>query len=511
MDSSGTVAEGLAIDGHRLVCVGTRDEIESLCDATTTIVELSGGTVLPGFIDTHMHLEKIAREMAMLQLDDARSIDDVLARVQGAAGRGRLDEWIRSFGDDNAWHERQLAECRLPSREELNAAGNGRPVFLYRGGAAALNDVAAERLAPMLEAVDDGGWDAGRGWLYGPTAKRVEAALPKASPERELEALESAATRLLASGVTTVVDPGLPAGFGTAWRLYERAQSSSLLPQRIYLMNRLDERRTLEEELQRVEDGPALPMEGDERLRAWSIKLLLDGEFANAWMREGERATGSPLRRWSMAELTEVVALCADRGWPLCVHAMGGAAIDAVIESIERACAAGARFSSGQVSIAHAFLASRENARACRELGIAISVQPLLGYVFTDVMLGAWGDLAQRANPFATLLSEGASVAGGSDTLPCEPLRGARYAADRRGRNGTVLGVDEALRPADALKLFTADAGPYIDRSDLGVLATGNVADFVVWDANPLETPLDQWLALKAELTAINGEVVWRA
>jgi predicted amidohydrolase YtcJ len=511
MDPHYADAQALASANGRVLAVGTREEVSRCCGAETQIIE-ARGTVLPGFIDTHMHLEKIAGEMAMVQFDGARSIADVLARVDTAAARAPAGEWVRCFGDDGAWHERQLAEGRLPLREELDLVGHGHPVFLYRGGdAAAVNSLAAEALATRLSKIGSPGWDERRGWLYGSDVRELHSQLPSPSPGYELDQLRQGSERLLKMGVTTIVDPGMPARFASTWKLYEAALSAGHLAQRVYLMNRLDDRYSLETELERVASGPALPGQGDDQLRAWSVKVLLDGEFANAWMRPGEPASGQPLQRWTNDDIERVVLICTSNGWPLCVHAMGGGAIDAFIDTVASVCTTGAQLAPGQISIAHAFLASRQNARDCKRLGISISVQPMLQYVFESELQDAWGPTADRANPFAMLLEEGVAIAGGSDVLPCEPLRGARLAVDRTSRHGTVLGSAEALDPEDALALFTRMAGPYVGRDDLGTLAPGSVADFVLWNANPFDTDVEQWPELQAQLAVTGGQVAWQA
>ena len=105
------------------------------------------------------------------------------------------------------------------------------------------------------------------------------------------------------------------------------------------------------------------------RLEAWSVKLILDGEFDNAWMRPEESFEGKATKRYTPAESLAVVELCAERGWPLCIHAMGGGAIGCVIDAVADAVARGAAFRPAQVSIAHAFLASAEDVHACAQLG----------------------------------------------------------------------------------------------------------------------------------------------
>ena len=147
---------------------------------------------------------------------------------------------------------------------------------------------------------------------------------------------------------------------------------------------------------------------------------------------------------------------------------------------------------------------------ACQELGIGVSVQPLLAYVFVEEMRDAWGPLAGRSNPLASMLSLGVDVAAGSDTLPCPPLLGASITVTRRAWDGSSLGDKEALDPAEAIGLFTRAGGVYIG-ADVGTIAPGAAADFVVWGENPLTKDPSDWPTLTPTLVAIGGRTAWSA
>jgi predicted amidohydrolase YtcJ len=497
--------EALGIADGVVVAVGTREEVERRSRPEASRLELPGA-VLPGFCDTHMHFEKIAAELQMVQLGGARSVAEVLDLVAAATGTRAPGEWIQSFGDDNAWHEERLLEERLPERSELDDVAPDHPVYLYRGqDAAALNSAAVDALAAVLQA--NAGWDPHRGQLRSPLARVLQEGLPQ--PSDQPATLEAAARTLLGFGITTIVDPGLPAAFETTWDLYCRCQNERRIPQRLYLMDRLDHRRGFDEELHRVSLRHVWPTAATDGVQGWGLKLLVDGEFANAWMREGEPQPVPATVRYSGAQLRTALEMCAEKGWPVCFHVMGGGAIDAVIEAV-RDTGGASSFSRSQVSLAHAFLPSEHNLAECAELGIALSVHPLLAYVFENEMVSAWGARAHLANPFRTMLDAGVDLSGGSDVLPCEPLRGAALAVTRTSRLGTRLGIAQALTPNDAIALFTGRAGIYVQQPELGTLAVGAPADLVCWPDDPFTRRVDEWSALRPALVVIGGTVVLR-
>jgi predicted amidohydrolase YtcJ len=502
---NGDVVDALAIADGVVVAAGSVAEVDAVASADATRLAAQGA-VLPGFCDTHMHFEKIAHELRMLHLTQATSVDAVLELVAAASRESDPGEWIQSFGDDNAWHEDQLDEKRLPTRSELDDAAPEHPVFLYRGGdAAALNSSAAEVLREPLAA--DAGWDSDRGYLNSPLAQILQQGLPIGGDP--LATLQQASQELLGFGVTTIVDPGLPGRFDDTWQLYRRARSESRVTQRLYLMDRLDHRCDFEAELKRITTAETTRNLACDGVTGWGLKLLVDGEFANAWMGDGEPQPRPATKRYTPAQIEAALRFCGDRGWPICFHVMGRGAAEAVIDAVERVGGA-AVFRRNQVTLAHGFLMSEQNIEDAVRLGIGISVQPLLAYVFEKEMLAAWGELAHNANPYRLMLDRGATVAGGSDVLPCEPLRGAAVAVTRTSRLGSRLGIEQALTPIEAVSLFTERGGPYVLDSRLGTLQPGAPADFVCWTHDPLVVPVEEWPSLRPAFTAVGGNIAWQ-
>lgn len=516
-DPAGTsAATAVALTAGRVLAVGTDAEVAALARAATERTDLRGATVWPGFTDTHMHLEKVSHELTMLRLEDARTLAELLAVVGERASRTRdqpSPPWIRCFADNAAWNEANLAEGRLPTRDELDAVTGAVPTYLYRRpDQGVLNSAGAAVLADRLAGFGQG-WDPASGRLTGPPVRIVNDSiytLSRADPEHRQRILAEASTTLLRHGITSVADPGLAGGFESAWELYLEARRRGTLHQRVRLMNRIDWRAPFADELARIVAGTD-PVAGDDRLSAWGVKLLLDGEFTTAWMRGGEDIPGAH-PHYTRDELATLVVECADRGWPLTVHAMGGGAIATVLDVVDDVVSSGRRLAPGQVKIAHAFLMGTRDVDDCLRLGVGVSVNPPLAHVYAGEMRQAWGPLAGRAMPLHTMARLGLRFAAGSDTHPLSPLVGAGIAVSRRAWDGSDLGADEALDVRRAVEMYTRDAGEHLGVPGLGTLAPGAPADLVVWPDDPFRSAGgDAWNTLEPLAVLVDGRTVWEA
>lgn len=517
-DQDSATGEAMAVADGKILAVGSVAEIQALCAPHTRITDLDGRAVLPGFIDTHMHLEKVSHEFTMLRLENARTVAEILEavsdRVTQSCAAGEHGVWIRCFADNAAWNEKNLSEGRLPTRSELDEVAPDIPVYLYRRpDRSVINTAGLALMAPKLEEISEG-YDPETGYLSGPPVRILNDAiytLSMADHAYRQDILAAACQKLLAMGITTIVDPGLAGAFDSSWALYQEATKRGQLPQRILLMNRFDWRKPYESEKSRVLQSSALPGDGDDGLMAWALKFLLDGEFTNAWMRDGEANGITSTPHYTSEELRDLLLLAAERQWPLCIHAMGGGAIEAVTSTVQALRNDGVHLDRGQVNIAHAFLMDVPDMIACSELGIKLSLNPALAYVYSDEMREAWGPLAARTVPLATLAHLGLRFAAGSDTHPCAPLDGAAIAVRRRAWDGSSLGKHEAITPRQALAMFTRDAGDYINNPEVGSLAVGSAADFVLWPRNPLDVDPASWPDLSPDLVAIAGQPAWTA
>lgn len=503
--------EAIAFREGVVFAIGTRAEVESAVaavDGSPRRVQLDGATVWPGLIDTHMHFEKVSHELAMLRLESAGSVADVVEMVRSRAEEARSSRftpWIRCLADNEAWHEGNLVEGRLPVKAELDPVSADVPVYIYRRPDRAVINSAGRALLADLIAQSPTDFDEESGYVSGPLVRRLNDQiyhLGMADSEYRHSLLASASREILSHGVTSIVDPGIAGGFESAWELFTEAHRRGEIRQRVRLMNRVDWRRPLAEEIRRILDGTsprAVHAQGE--LEAWGVKILVDGEFTTAWMRGGEEIPGARAH-YSVEEIRSVVELCAERGWPLTAHAMGGGAIAAITEAV-----AGARNRQhARVKLAHGFLMDVVDMQECERWGIDVTVNPPLSYVYAREMRAAWGPLAGRAMPLRTMELQGMRFAAGSDTHPLAPLHGALMAATRRGWDGSDLGQHEEISPRRAVEMYTRDAGAHIGEEHLGTLVPGAPADAVVWGQDPFET-YPRWEQMRPQAVYVRGDL----
>jgi predicted amidohydrolase YtcJ len=139
------IYQAVAVKDGRISAVGrSRDELDSFVGPGTAVIDDPELVLYPAFNDTHNHQLLAARDLDYASLEQARSIDELVASLRGAADRTPSGEWVIS---SRCWHETHLREGRLPTALELDAASARHPVFVQRGGHVGVANSAALRMA----------------------------------------------------------------------------------------------------------------------------------------------------------------------------------------------------------------------------------------------------------------------------------------------------------------------------------------------------------------------------
>lgn len=486
---------GLAVlvRGGRIAAVAPAGQVSSL--GADRVVDLGDVTLMPGFVDAHVHLTSTGLALQGADLAGVRSAGELLERVRAAASRGPAGP---VWGD--GFDEGRFSTPGLPTPEELAAATGGRPAYLSRvdghHGLATLDLLEAAR------ALEAPGWERGPGGM--PTGVVRDEANHRARrhargllADAAVVAAQDCALALAARrGVVCVHEMGGPdiGGRRDFELLLDRVDS---LPVEVLCYwGALDLSYVLERKLAQIG--------GD---------LFLDGSLGSHTAALSAPYEDLPDTRGSLyqddADLTELYVRATMAGVQVGVHAIGDLAIGQALRCARRAVSAVGRaaFAACRHRIEHVELLGSDGADRMAELGLAASVQPAFD--------AAWGGpdgmyarrLGQRRaksmNPFGDLWRRGVPMAGSSDShvTPLDPWHGVA-AAVQHHREHQRLGLPVAL------ELFTL-GGRVLARQEqaTGRVEPGQRADLTAFPGDVLAADPRRLAGSEAVFTMVGGRL----
>lgn len=521
LDPQSPTAEAMAVCGERILALGSREEILSLAAPHAAIIDLEGQVVLPGFNDSHMHLLSWGFTMDGVELQEARSIQELiqlgLKYVQNNPGR----KWIlgRGFNDES------FSTPGLPTRNDLDQISTGQPLVFTRvcGHICTANSRALELAGIGAATPDPPGGRIDRdpatgeptGVLRENAIELVTKLIPSPTVADLKRILRGASSAAAASGLTTVQSNDLHGAHSLTKRLqaYQELDAAGELPIRIILQATMP---TLED-LQAYLDVLSRTPQGS-KLSLGPLKLYADGSLGGRTAALTCPYSDAPetdgMLIHNQEELNELVLAAAQHNLQVAVHAIGDRAVDLVLNSY--ACAL-ERFHNWnkRPRIIHAQITRYDQLIRMAQLGVVADIQPI--FVPTDLHFAERRIGARRAEyayAWKTMNRLGISTAGGSDSPvePCNPLWGMHAAITRQDQTGYPQGgwhPQECLSGPEALTLFTAGSAYAAHEENLkGTLSPGKLADFVVLPEDPTQVEAEALLNLKVTASYVGGSKV---
>jgi predicted amidohydrolase YtcJ len=508
-------AEAVAICGERIDVVGTTDEVRRVLPSGARIVDAGGRLVVPGFNDAHVHLNDGAKDLLSVNLRDAKSSDEMRARVAAFAARTPKDRWILGgFWDHESWPDHAL-----PTRGLMDAAAPDHPVFLQRlDGHMAVANSKALALAGVTRAtpVPDGGAilrDASgdlTGILKDNAMALVDRVIPPPSWDETMAGAKAALAHAASLGVTTVQDLTSSAD---QLRAYQALKVAGELPVRIYAT----QSRPYGEF---VKMGVATGF-GDDWLRIGGVKLFADGSMGSGTAAFFEPYSDDPsttgLLMHSQEALRQLIFDADAAGFQLLVHAIGDRANAVVLDAFEAlARERGPR--DRRARIEHAQVVRDADKARFAKAGVIASIQPSH---CTDDMRWAekriGRDRCAFAYDFKSFLDAGVRVAFGTDWFvePLDPMIGLHAAVTRQFADGTPPGgwhPEERVTMEKAIELYTlGSAHAEFAETRKGSIEPGKLADMVVLSRDLFTIPPGEILGTKPVMTIVGGKVVYEA
>ncbi|HZP96081.1 MAG TPA: amidohydrolase [Candidatus Limnocylindria bacterium] len=502
----GRSAEALLARDGRVAAIGpARDLRREAPDAE--LIDLRGGLMTPGWVDAHVHFVWWSIQMSQLDLRDARTVDEALARVAAHARALPGGAWILGGRfDRNAWG-------RWPTAAELDRASAGHPAALRSrdGHSRWLNSEALRRVGIGPDTTPPAGGTILRDASGAPTGilqenanDLVDAVVPPPTDAEMLEAARHGQTEAWQRGLTGFENLD---AFRDRFTLatFQRLHDAGELAMRAHIGI---PRTAIDEALDRGLRTGA----GDDWLRVGHLKIFTDGALGSQTAALEQPYLGTDDRgvlTVEPEELARLVARAAAGGIAVAVHAIGDRAVRVALDAIAptRATAPALR-----PKIEHVQLVRADDLDRFARHGIVASMQPLHATSDRDLANRYWGaERVTRAYPWRALLSSGATLAFGSDAPvePIDPLLGIHAAVARR-RPGDA----EAWTPAQRLTLDEALAGYAAGPAyalgrerELGTLATGMRCDATVVDRDLARCREDELLDARVRATVTDGVV----
>jgi predicted amidohydrolase YtcJ len=512
-------AEALAIQGERILSVGSNEEILRLKDAGTRVIDLAGKTVVPGLVDGHLHFARLGADRGQsLDLSEAKSEAAAAAQVKRLAQRLQPGEWITGDG----WHTGNWDRQEWPSRKSLDEAAPNNPVFLggMHSHASWANTRALQAAGITRSTPDPLGGQVFRDKAGEPTGVLLENAqallrerVPSASREPLVESVRKSVRLALSYGFTGAHDMGTSL---EAIEAYEALIAAGDFPFRLNAIPRVVNAGALLDSI--LAKGPLVDF-GGHRLQVRGVKVSIDGALGARGAALMSPYDDDPQNlgviRVPYDQLYLIVEKSLRAGFNVAIHAIGDRGNQMALDAVEQALLR-VPVKDHRIRVEHAQVVRPEDLPRFGRLGVLASVQWMHGTLdmpWAEKRVGS-GRIA-GAYAWRTLLNLGARLVGGSDegAAAFSPFMGLHAAVTRQDAKGSPPGgwrPEQRLTRMEALRSYTIDAAYAAFEEDvLGSITPGKLADIAVLSKDVLSVPAEEILTTEALLTIVGGKLVY--
>jgi len=533
LDDAHPTAEAVAVQGGKIVAVGSRASVEKgRKGPRTRMIDLAGRTLVPGFIDAHGHMwgagvQAMAANLLPPPDGGVRSIADLQDRLRGWMATSRIAPdfgVVIGFGYDDS----QLAEQRHPTAEDLDAVSKDLPIIAIHqsGHLHALNTRALEMTGIDARTEDpQGGVIRRKPGTREPTGvmegtvliREFLRIMPKLTLEQQLALLEAGQDLYAKYGHTTAQEGrALPGNVD----LYVAAARAGRLKLDVVVYPEA----LLVPESGGFMKGPYAGRTYRDGLRIGGVKLTLDAspQGRTAWLSQpyltpppGQAATYAGYPAMSEEQATAAVGRAFRNGWQILVHANGDAAIDQMIRAVATASARHPARDRRPVLI-HGQTMREDQVAKLQALGIFPALFPMhtfyWGDWYVDTVLGP--ERAADISPTGWMRRAGMIWSSHHDAPVAFPdtMRVLSATVNRTTRSGRVLGPGHRVEPIVALKAMTLWAAhQHFEEGTKGSIEAGKLADFAILSENPLTVDRQRLADVKVLETIKKGKSIYRA
>ncbi len=524
MDPLIPVAQALSVAGGRIAALGSDADIRALAGPGTEIIDAGGHLVLPGFQDTHIHLQDSGQDYSQnADLSLARTIDQLTAALAAFAAMHRRP-WVNGtgwysgiFGDHNL--TRQVLDSAVPDRPCMIVASDGHNACMNTLGLAAVG-IDRDTPDPLNGHIVRDAEGEAAGLLYEAAIIWAEARMPAPSDAAFADGVKWAMALANRNGITGVIDAKVDERHV---RVYQHLARSGALTLRVASTALVQPSDTTTEAINRLSAFRASSTEG--LFRVHSAKFFLDGVIENRTAAmiapyADARGGNAPLM-FAPKQINEMFAAFDAARFQIHVHAIGDLATRAALDGMEGALRVNGAW-PGLHQIAHIQFIDPADIRRFRQLGVMANVQPLWArheVSVDDMAIPVVGpERTKWIYAFRSLIDAGAQMALSSDwgvsTLnPFEIIETAvTRQRPRKAGNAPVFLPEQRITRAEAVAGYTVNAAAAAWRSaDTGSLGVGKYADLIVLDRDIFACTAYDIGDTQVLLTLLAGRTVHRA
>ncbi|MFC3106372.1 amidohydrolase [Undibacterium arcticum] len=519
LDKGNPTAEAVAVSNGRFLAVGSDQEVRALADTNTRVVDLKGRRIIPGLIDSHIHVIRGGLNYNLeLRWDGVRSLSEAMTMLRRQVAVTPPPQWVRVVG---GFTEQQFTEKRLPTLAELNAVAPDTPVFILHLYDRALLNGAALRAAgytkdtpnpPGGEIERDARGEPTGLLLAKPNALLLYAALakgPKLPVEYQINSTRHFMRELNRLGVTGVIDAGggfqnYPEDYEVIRKLSDNDELTVRIAYNLFTQNNGGEVADFSRWVEMVKPG-----EGTDSYRhngAGEMLVFSAADFEDFKEPRPDLAAGME------DQLEEVVRILVEHRWPWRLHATYDESISRALDVFEKV-NRDMPFNGLHWFFDHAETISDRNIDRVAALGGGFAVQHRMMYQ-GEYFIERYGAKAvERTPPVKKMLAAGVPVGAGTDATRVasyNPWVSLAWLVTGTTLGGTRLYPQSNLLDREtALRLWTERNTWYSsEEGKKGQIKVGQLADFVALSADYFAIPEAEIEDIQSVLTVLGGKVV---
>ena len=516
-------AEAIAVKGDRIVFAGSNAEVKKYQSGQTRVVDLHGGTVVPGMTDAHHHLEGVGFREMTLNLEGITNLQDFLTKVKVKVDQAKPGEWVTGRG----WIETFWQPPVFPTRWDLDKVAPNNPVILQRadGHGTVVNSAALKIAGITKDTPSPFGGEISKDKSGEPNGMLLDAArnlvarhIPPTSPADTERAIVLGVQRDVSLGWTQVQNPG---GDYRDVAIYRKLFSDGKIKLRIYKVLSAPGK-----EAQRLlAEGPIIGAYGN-RLTVRALKFYADGSLGSRSAALLEPYSDAPETSGFLTikeeDLLPVLEEALRKGIQCETHAIGDRGNRFILDEYEKALKAvppdQRKITDPRWRVEHSQIVNPLDIPRFKKLGIIPSMQAshAIGDLhFAPARLGI--KRLEGAYAWNSFVKSGVIVPGGSDAPvergePMIEFYAAVARKDIKGWSGEGWHPEEALSREQALKMLTIwPAYAAFEENLRGTIEVGKLADLTVLSADIMKIPELDILKTHCVMTVIGGEIVYQA